>query len=325
MTSQRAIGGSFLFSPHDTVAETLTAMLAAERLPHTLLFYGARGLGKKTLCRHMAAALLGEDASCVRRILEDKHPDVRFVEHSGARQGFSVETLRELAADAALRPNEAGGKVYILADCGQISIPAQNTLLKLLEEPPPGVYFFLTAESRAVFLPTILSRAVSVGLSPVTEEQCRNALLARGVAPEQAEETVAAFGGNLGRCLEAVNEPEALAPVRAARAIAQALSAGNEYTMLRTLFPLESDRAFAEAALWSAAEILGDVCTSKLVPKGTLSGPDREGAKTLATRLSLGQAKRAAEALMRAGRSVRENANMTLLLAGLSGELLAQV
>ena len=217
--------------------QTLTVLLAAGRLPHALLLYGERGLGKRTLCRRIAAVLLCErgpnaDGPCLscpacHKVAADTHPDVITVAHSGKQQGFSVETLRELCADAYIRPNEADYKVYILADCDSISAAAQNTLLKLLEEPPTGVFFFLTAESRAVFLPTILSRLTAVPVPPMTEADCRRALTARGFDdPAKVNEAVEAFGGNIGRCLDALEHPEALEAVQAARAIASAFAPG---------------------------------------------------------------------------------------------------
>jgi DNA polymerase III gamma/tau subunit len=54
--------------------------------------------------------------------------------------------------------------VYIFDDADNMQATAQNALLKVMEEPPEGVYFILTAKNKTVFLETILSRVTSIGL-----------------------------------------------------------------------------------------------------------------------------------------------------------------
>ena len=77
----------------------------------------------------------------------------------------------------------------------------QNLLLKAVEEPPAYGYFIFTATSPASLLPTVRSRIVSLAVSPVTEQECCAALAERGFSPEDAAEAVAAFHGNIGQCL----------------------------------------------------------------------------------------------------------------------------
>ena len=60
-----------------------------------------------------------------------------------------------------------------------MSVPAQNTLLKLIEEPPLHAVFIFTSSTKSVFLPTILSRIISLGVNEVSHEDCRKALFDR--------------------------------------------------------------------------------------------------------------------------------------------------
>lgn len=48
--------------------------------------------------------------------------------------------------------------MYILKDAQNMLVPAQNALLKVLEEPPEGVCFLLLTDDKNVFLQTVLSR-----------------------------------------------------------------------------------------------------------------------------------------------------------------------
>lgn len=93
------------------VQETLHQMLKRDRAAHGFLFYGEAGLGKKTLAKRFLAELLctGAEKPCgvcksCRMLADGVHPDVRFVEHSGKRGGFSVDTVREVCMDLASPP-----------------------------------------------------------------------------------------------------------------------------------------------------------------------------------------------------------------------------
>ena len=63
-------------------------------------------------------------------------------------------------------------KVYIIPDLDlsvNTVIQVQNILLKVIEEPPEHTAIILTARSKEIFLPTIISRVLSLGMTSVTE------------------------------------------------------------------------------------------------------------------------------------------------------------
>ena len=73
--------------------------------------------------------------------------------------------MRELIKDAYIMPNEAAAKVYILNDCDEVfSVQAQNTFLKLAEEPPQDVLFILICKNSQRLLETIRSRFTLIRL-----------------------------------------------------------------------------------------------------------------------------------------------------------------
>ena len=88
----------------------------------------------------------------------DSHPDIKIFEPDPKTNNFKVETVREIRSDAYIVANEADRKVYILKDAQNMLVPAQNALLKVLEEPPEGVCFLLLTDDKNVFLQTVLSR-----------------------------------------------------------------------------------------------------------------------------------------------------------------------
>ena len=83
-----------------------------------------------------------------------------------------VDTVRQIRADAYIRPNEGARKVYIFPDCTILTEQDQNVLLKIVEEGPPYAAFLFCAENSSVVLQTLRSRCVELKLHPaVTVEK----------------------------------------------------------------------------------------------------------------------------------------------------------
>jgi len=121
------------------------------RLAQTMLCTGAEGTRPCGLCRNCRKAEKGihPDILTVERPLDDKGKQKREI---------YVEQVRDIVADAAVLPNEADRKVYIIRDADTMNASAQNALLKILEEPPAFVAFVLIAASAAGLLETVRSR-----------------------------------------------------------------------------------------------------------------------------------------------------------------------
>jgi DNA polymerase-3 subunit gamma/tau len=133
----------------------LGRLIAAGHAPHQLLLSGDSGLGKTTVGRIYAAALLcvtpmgerntgdacGTCPECVdATALRPCHPDV--IELDAASNGGKDE-IKELAQRAALAPMRGSRKVYIIDEVHAISGPGSQAFLKILEEPPAHVVFVL--------------------------------------------------------------------------------------------------------------------------------------------------------------------------------------
>ncbi len=229
------------FYSNDKVKQTLVNVTADGRLPHALLLEGEAGLGKTHFARLVACAALctGSQKFCgscrnCRLILQDSHPDVRVISPDAPEKPYSVSALRELILSCYVLPNDGEKKVYILRNIHEMSEQAQNTLLKIIEEPPAHVIFVLTCQSRARILPTILSRVVTLTLSPVSEELCAKALMKRN--PESEEETCLQLArqcsGNIGRALTILQDEHLSAICRQGKEAAALICSGSEFELL---------------------------------------------------------------------------------------------
>ncbi|HMB79400.1 MAG TPA: DNA polymerase III subunit, partial [Vicinamibacterales bacterium] len=163
---------------HVRLIDLLSRSVAGSTLPPSLLFAGPAGVGKHLAALAVAQALncldvkqlagsgfkvpgSGVDACGVcpacTRIARGVHPDVLFVS-PGDSGAIKIDQVRDIVDRAQYRPFEGRRRVVIIDDADALAPPAQNALLKTLEEPPPSSVFILVTSRPDVLLPTVLSR-----------------------------------------------------------------------------------------------------------------------------------------------------------------------
>ena len=152
---------------------------AAKRLQHDTLFHayiisGGSAAERSALAKAIAAAAVcsaEKNKPCntcenCRKANAGIHPDVVKITRQDGKRDIYVNQIREIKADAAILPNEAEKKVYIVEEADTMNTSAQNAMLKVLEEPPSYVVFVLLAENPRILLSTVRSRCVELNLTP---------------------------------------------------------------------------------------------------------------------------------------------------------------
>ena len=173
---------------HAEAVRGLWRAAARGRLPHALLFEGPDGTGKFLAARWLAQGLLcagGPGDPCgacgpCRRLLsggeQGNHPDCALIDPvQEETESISIDRIAERtgrgekreSAEAflRLRPAEGGWRVLVIRDADRMLPPAQNALLKTLEEPSPGTLLVLVTARPAALLDTVRSRASRLFLS----------------------------------------------------------------------------------------------------------------------------------------------------------------
>jgi DNA polymerase-3 subunit delta' len=133
-------------------------------------------------------------AGCVQ-IATRIHPDFDYVGLLPKRSFVLIEQVRELIAHLGIKPARAPVRTAIIDDAETLNIPAQNALLKTLEEPPGHTVIFLIADNPNSLLDTVRSRLRPVHFPTLTVSDLTE-LLERKAAVEPAR---AAALARLGR------------------------------------------------------------------------------------------------------------------------------
>ncbi len=195
---------------NETVKDLLTHMLSVGRVGHAYIIEGAKGTGKMTLAKAFAGTLLGTEKP-------ESHPDYKVVTNTlydptKKTDTVLVDTIRSMKKDVYIRPYQGERKVYIIPKADSMLAPAQNSLLKVFEEPPAYCTIVLLAENANSFLPTILSRAVLLRMHPVSREEVTRYLIEeKGLSEEEAMLPAVMSGGSIGKALEMLEDTDAAA------------------------------------------------------------------------------------------------------------------
>ena len=208
------------------VKAVLTRLAVNGRVPHSLLFAGDEGVGKKQFALEMARSLVcrspkagkpcGECASCRRvgvfsfprpddrdehkQVIFGEHPDVGMVIPYG--RNILVDAVRDLEREANFLPFEARARIFIVDDAEKMNDAASNALLKTLEEPSTSVYIFLIASRPDSLLATIRSRCQMIRFAPVGSSEIEQYLTAKKqLEPNDAALAARLAQGSVGRAI----------------------------------------------------------------------------------------------------------------------------
>ncbi|MBV8897550.1 MAG: NACHT domain-containing protein [Acidobacteriaceae bacterium] len=210
------------FYGNATAAHTLAQMIEKARLTQTILLSGPAGIGKATLARRFAAALLGDPAKIEQddmslpanlEIIEQRdkwtsdkrnddpllfstHPDFVTFVPEGPLRVITIQQMRLLRGRAQLKPLRGNLRIFLIDHLERANEQAANSLLKILEEPPEHLVIIATAENLYDLLPTIRSRSLVLQMNRLSDAEMQE--FARAKELPEAELRIALAEGSPG-------------------------------------------------------------------------------------------------------------------------------
>lgn len=190
----------------------ITSRVADGTLPHALIFEGPAGSGKTTAAIMTSIALAPDFADKIKKLAT---PDVTLHEPTNGKKSIGVALIRDIKNSAYIKPQELDVRIFIIRQAQTMTTEAQNALLKILEEPPRGVFFFLLCDNASLLLPTVRSRAPVIKMNVFSDEELAEYMLSvskkaeimNNNSPDEYRISIRLCSGCIGQALERIGSP----------------------------------------------------------------------------------------------------------------------
>jgi hypothetical protein len=185
---------------HKKQINNLQYLINKKSIPHTILFSGPSGIGKKIIARRFINALIckNENPPCLscpvcNQIKQGTFPD--FIEITQNEKGIIPIGNEEKREPGSVRwlidrltKKSIFGKTGIIIDgVDRITEEGQNALLKTTEEPSLDAHFILISANKAKILPTILSRCSEMRFYPLSNDDIKQLPIMKNLPETDSE------------------------------------------------------------------------------------------------------------------------------------------
>jgi len=215
---------------HQTQWQYLKKLAEGEKIPHAFLFTGEEKIGKKKTAVEFAKAVccLKEDpakrpcnecSSCLE-IEKGIFPDFKIIRPDDVgslkaplKKGRKIQIyqVRQVKASFNLGSYNSSFKIAVIDEAHTMNSQAQNSLLKLLEEPKGKALFILITPFPKMLLPTIVSRTQTLRFQRVGQKEIEKSLIDLfGLGEKEAEEMSELSEGKPGLAFDFAQDPEKL-------------------------------------------------------------------------------------------------------------------
>jgi DNA polymerase-3 subunit delta' len=335
---------------HREIATRLLAELR-NRPSHAYLFAGPRGVGKALVANSLIHAMMcerapGENFCCTTarcrvrlapqtertraragdaeaprcdccsacvQIATGVHPDFTYVSRPEGRTEVLIDQVRDLIARLGIRPSRSPVRMAIVDDAEALGEPAQNALLKTLEEPPGHAIIIMVTASERALLDTVRSRMRTVRFSALISTDLEAILASHGVTDKARASALAllARGSAANAIALAEGDEPPMKEMLDALSHAESIDFARAQSLAQEFF---ANRGSAAGNFELLARLLEEILCYKLLKTDFVAFPPESRSKmaSLADSLDVDAIVKCIEAAVRAGEAVSENANSRL-------------
>ncbi len=194
---------STLMIGHEGVEKKLIKLINSKKMPHAIIFSGEEGIGKYTMAQRLARALLvygvedhnqpslldntapkenlktldvSKENPIFSQVASKGHPDLLTLERSidpktqKQKNEINVETARKVTPFLRMTSSNGGWRIVVINDANKMNRNAQNSILKILEEPPKNALLILVCSRLGAMIPTIRSRCRVLEFDPLSPQ-----------------------------------------------------------------------------------------------------------------------------------------------------------
>ncbi|MBW3041190.1 DNA polymerase III subunit delta' [Prochlorococcus marinus] len=214
----------------DLAIQILKSSISKKHISTAYLFSGPEGVGRKKTAKVFIQSILNtnpDKEDTKRKIENNNHPDLLFIEPSYMVQGKSISQekaklesinikspaqirlnqIKEIIEFLAKKPLESERSIVIIEDIEKMNESASNALLKTLEEPNAGLFILITQRPEKL-LSTIRSRCQIVPFLRLNDDQVSTIIKSlkvvqeiNDITKEKVKELIAFSYGSPGRYL----------------------------------------------------------------------------------------------------------------------------
>jgi DNA polymerase III subunit delta' len=335
---------------HREIAMRLLSELHS-RPSHAYLFAGPRGVGKALIANSLVHALMcersaGENFCCTTarcpvrlapqtertraraadadtprcdccstcvQIATGVHPDFTYVSRPVGRSEVLIDQVRELIVRLGIRPSRSSLRMAVIDDAETLGVPAQNALLKTLEEPPGHAIIIMVTASERALLDTVRSRMRTVRFPALQTADLEAILAAHGVADQARARALAllARGSAANAIALAEGDEPPMKELLDALGKAKSIDFARAQSLAQEFF---ANREAAAGNFELLARLLEEILCYKLLKTDFVAfGPEsRSKMASLADSAEVDALVKCIDAAVRASEAVGENANPRL-------------
>ncbi|RRQ52174.1 DNA polymerase III subunit delta' [Sphingorhabdus wooponensis] len=204
---------------HDKAWRQFATACDSGKIHHGWILSGPRGIGKSAFALRAAAMLVDPENAYASMIARGSHPDILSVKRlpkeplkedeviddaTEFKRSITVDQIRGLQQSLTTRPGLSNRRAIIIDSADDLERGGANALLKSLEEPPVGTFFFLISHASDRLLPTIRSRCQILRFEALDDADMAHILqrAAPEVSADQMQALIRLGNGTPGQALD---------------------------------------------------------------------------------------------------------------------------